>query len=72
MGSAWWVGVKLTDQNVFVAGGSARRRWQERYHEALPSLSVAGDYDFDKGIAPIISLFDGVFVAALRVLGSSM
>ena len=78
VGSAWWVGVKLTDQNVFVAGGSARRRWQERYHEALPSLStvlawsVAGDYDFDKGIAPIISLFDGVFVAALRVLGSSM
>ena len=78
VGSAWWVGVQLTDQNVFVAGGSARRRWQERYHEALPSLStvlawsVAGDYDFDKGIAPIISLFDGVFVAALRVLGSSM
>lgn len=59
-------------------GGKTRRRWQERYHEALPSLStvlawsVAGDYDFDKGIAPIISLFDGVFVAALRVLGSSM
>ena len=46
--SAWMVewgqhgglGCNSKIKNVFVAGGSARRRWQERYHEALPSLST--------------------------------